>query len=81
MEPLAPCQELSECQVHRMTPDETRSFLLEGTGTAALAMVRADGWPHVAPVWFTLDGNDLLFNMGDNLVKDSNLQRDGRVWC
>jgi PPOX class probable F420-dependent enzyme len=65
--------------VHRMTPDETRAFLPEGTRTAALATVRADGRPHVAPVWFTLDGDDLLFNTGDNTVKGSNLQRDGRV--
>jgi PPOX class probable F420-dependent enzyme len=64
--------------VHMMTPDETRAFLLEGTHTAALATVRADGRPHVAPVWFTL-GDDLLFNTGENTGKGANLQRDGRV--
>src|SRR5215218_4718625 len=62
-----------------MTQDETRAFLLEGTRTAALATVRPDGRPHVAPVWFTLDGDDLLFNTGENTVKGANLQRDGRV--
>ena len=65
--------------MHRMTSDETRAFLLEGTRTAALATVRPDGRPHVAPVWFTLDGDDLLFNTGENTVKGANLQRDGRV--
>jgi PPOX class probable F420-dependent enzyme len=65
--------------VHLMTPDETRDFLLEGTRTAALATVRGDGRPHVAPVWFTLDGDDLLFNTGENTVKGANLRRDGRV--
>jgi PPOX class probable F420-dependent enzyme len=65
--------------VHLMTPDETRAFLLEGTRTAALATVRADGRPHVAPVWFTLDGDDLLFNTGENTIKGVNLRRDGRV--
>jgi PPOX class probable F420-dependent enzyme len=65
--------------VHRMTPDETRAFLLEGTRTAALATVRADGRPHVALVWFTLDGDDLLFKRGESTVKGANLQRDGRV--
>jgi PPOX class probable F420-dependent enzyme len=65
--------------VHRMTPDETRAFLLEGTRTAALATVRADGRPHVAPVWFTPDGDDLLFNTSESTVKGANLQRDGRV--
>ena len=65
--------------MHHMTPDETRDFLLEGTRTAALATVRADGRPHVAPVWFTLDGDDLVFNTGENTIKGTNLQRDGRV--
>jgi PPOX class probable F420-dependent enzyme len=65
--------------VQLMTPDETRAFLLEGTRTAALATVRADDRPHVAPIWFTLDGEDLLFNTGANTVKGANLQRDGRV--
>jgi PPOX class probable F420-dependent enzyme len=62
-----------------MTPDETRAFLLEGTRTAALATVRSDGRPHVAPVWFTLDGEDLLFTTGENTIKGANLQRQGRV--
>ena len=65
--------------MHRMTPDEIRDFLLAGTRTAALATVRADGRPHVAPVWFTLDGDDLLFTTGESTVKGANLQRDGRV--
>jgi hypothetical protein len=38
-----------------MTPDETRSFLLEGTRTGKLAIARAGGRPHVTPTWFTLD--------------------------
>jgi PPOX class probable F420-dependent enzyme len=65
--------------VHQMTQDETRAFLLEGTRTAALATVRPDGRPHVAPIWFTLDCDDLLFNTGENTVKGANLQRDERV--
>ena len=56
-----------------------RTFLLEGTRTAALATVRGDGRPHVAPVWFTLDGDDLLFNTGEDTVKGANLRRNGRV--
>jgi PPOX class probable F420-dependent enzyme len=65
--------------VQLMTPDEIRAFLLEGTRTAALATVRTDGRPHVAPIWFTLDGDDLLFTTGENTVKGGNLQRDRRV--
>jgi PPOX class probable F420-dependent enzyme len=62
-----------------MTPDETRAFLLAGTRTAVLATVRADSRPHVAPVWFTLDGDDLLFTTSESTVKGANLQRDERV--
>ena len=62
-----------------MTPEEIRDFLLEGTRTAALATVRVDGRPHVAPIWFTLDGDDLLFNTGEGTVKGANLRRDPRV--
>src|SRR5215212_3840257 len=62
-----------------MTPAETCAFLLEGTRTAALATIRGDGRPHVAPVWFTLDGDDLLFTTGENTVKGANLQRHGQV--
>src|SRR4051794_37216191 len=65
--------------MHLMTPDETRAFLLEGTRTAALGTVRGDGRPHVAPIWFTLDGDDLLFTTGEDTVKGANLRRDGRV--
>jgi PPOX class probable F420-dependent enzyme len=38
-----------------MTREETRAFLLDGTRTGKLATARADGRPHVTPIWFTLD--------------------------
>ena len=44
-----------------------------------LATVRADGLPHVAPVWFVLDGDTIVFNTGENTVKGKNLRRDPRV--
>ncbi len=62
-----------------MTPDEIRAFLLEGTRTAKVATVRADGRPHVAPVWFVLDGDDSIFNTGASSVKGKTLRRDPRV--
>ncbi|QPP05091.1 PPOX class F420-dependent oxidoreductase [Streptomyces bathyalis] len=63
----------------KMTEDEWRGFISEGTRTGKLSTVRADGSPHVAPVWFVLDGDDLLFNTGEDTVKGRNLARDGRV--
>ena len=62
-----------------MTPEEARRFLGEGTRTAKLATVRGDGRPHVAPVWFVLDGDDLLFTTWQATVKAANLRRDPRV--
>ncbi|GAA3501593.1 PPOX class F420-dependent oxidoreductase [Streptomyces prasinosporus] len=63
----------------KMTEDEWREFVSYGTRTAALCTVRADGSPHVAPVWFLLDGDEVVFNTGKETVKGRNLARDGRV--
>lgn len=64
---------------HKMTKDEWRRFLSEGTRTGKLATVRADGSPHLAPIWFLLDGDALVFNTGADTVKGRNLARDGRL--
>ncbi|MER7838603.1 PPOX class F420-dependent oxidoreductase [Streptomyces sp. NPDC096040] len=63
----------------KMTDEEWRGFVSHGTRTGKLSTVNADGSPHVAPVWFLLDGDDLVFNTGKETVKGRNLARDGRV--
>lgn len=63
----------------KMSQDEWRAFVSQGTRTAKLSTVRADGSPHIAPVWFLLDGDDVVFNTGKETVKGRNLTRDGRV--
>jgi PPOX class probable F420-dependent enzyme len=65
--------------VAKMTETERRRFLAEGTRTGKLATVREDGAPHVAPIWFVLDGDDLLFTTGANSVKGRAIRRDPRV--
>jgi len=62
-----------------MSDDERRAFLLEGTRTAKLATVRVDGRAHIAPVWFVLDGDVVVFNTGAGTVKGKALSRDPRV--
>lgn len=62
-----------------MTESEWRAFLAHGTRTAKLATTRADGRPHVAPVWFLLDGDDLVLTTGRDTVKGRTLARDPRV--
>lgn len=62
-----------------MGADERREFLAAGTRTGKLATVRADGRPHVAAVWFVLDGDDVVFMTGAATIKGRNLRRDPRA--
>lgn len=62
-----------------MSPEQRRAFLLHGTRTGTLATTRADGRPHAAPVWFTLDGDDVVFLTGADTVKGRNLRRAPRA--
>ncbi|MFC7220639.1 PPOX class F420-dependent oxidoreductase [Streptomyces polyrhachis] len=63
----------------KMTEEQWRAFVLAGTRTGKLATVRADGSPHIAPIWFLLDGDDFVFNTGAATVKGRNLARDNRA--
>ena len=63
----------------RMNRDEWRAFLSEGTRTGSLATVRRDGRPNVVPIWFVLDGDDLVFTTGSGSVKGHAMRRDPRV--
>jgi PPOX class probable F420-dependent enzyme len=65
--------------MQQMSDDRRRAFLLAGTRTGHLATTRADGSAHVAPIWFVLDGDDVLFTTGDETVKGRNLRRDPRA--
>lgn len=47
--------------------------------TAKLAVVRADGSPHVAPVWVDLDGDTVVFMTAANTIKGKAILRDPRV--
>ena len=62
-----------------MTTDQVRDFLGYRTRTAKVATVMQDGRPHVMPVWFVLDGEQLLFTTGADSVKGRNLRRDPRI--
>jgi PPOX class probable F420-dependent enzyme len=62
-----------------MSKGEARAFLAEGTRTGKLATVRKDGRPHVVPIWFVLDGDDVVFTTGAETVKGRALRRTGRA--
>ena len=51
-------------------PGWWREFILASPArTAKLAVVRADGSPHVAPVWADLDGDQVVFMTSADTVK------------
>lgn len=64
---------------HKMTPDDMYAFLREASRTGHLATVREDGRAHVAPLWFVLDGDDIVFTTFRESVKGGNLIRTGRA--
>jgi hypothetical protein len=59
-----------------MTPAEWREFLLFGTRTAKVATVRSSGYPHVAPAWPVLDGDEMVFTAGKTSIKGKDLLRE-----
>jgi PPOX class probable F420-dependent enzyme len=65
--------------MEEMDREEARAFLLEKPRTAKIATVRRDGRPHIAPIWFDLDGEDLIFTTWHETIKAENLRRDGQV--
>lgn len=65
--------------MRKMTDDERREFLSSGTRTGKLAWVARNGAPHVAPVWFVLDGDDIVFNTHSDSGKAKSLAREGRA--
>src|SRR5260370_16885414 len=65
--------------MREMTQDERRAFLMEGTRTGKLGITRRAGQPYVLPVWFVLDGDDVVFTTGAETVRGRALRRDGRA--
>ena len=62
-----------------MAPEEIREFLTQGTRTGKLAVLTPSGHPHVMPIWFVLDEDDIVFNTGATTVKGKHILSDGRV--
>jgi PPOX class probable F420-dependent enzyme len=56
-----------------------REILAETTHPGKLATITRDGSPTIAPIWFVLDGDDLVFNTGERLLKAQHLRRDPRA--
>lgn len=59
-----------------MSQAELREFLQDGTRTMHVATTGQNRRPHIAPVWFVLDGDDLVFTTWHASAKGKHLQRD-----
>jgi PPOX class probable F420-dependent enzyme len=62
-----------------MTKDAWRAFLLDGSRTAKVATVSEDGRPTVVPVWFDLDGDELVFETDGESAKARHLEANPNV--
>lgn len=56
-----------------------REFLAHGTKTGKLGFVASDGRPLVAPVWFVLEDETVVFNTGATTAKGKAISRDPRL--
>ncbi len=65
--------------MQEMTQEERRAFLMEGTRTAKIGVTRRDGRPYVLPVWFVLDGDNVVFMTGADTPRGRALRRDSRA--
>lgn len=68
--------------MYEMSREEWWGFASAGTRTGKLAVVRADGSPHVTPVWFLLhetpDGDELIFTTVKESLKGKAFRRNAR---
>lgn len=60
-----------------MTPQEIQEFLTANT-VLQVATIGADGWPHLAPMWYVMDGDRVVFRSFTKSQKIVNLQRNPR---
>ena len=65
--------------MREMTTDEALEFLATGTRTAKVAWVASDGRPHVAPIWFIVEGSDILFATSAEAGKSRAMRREPRI--
>ena len=61
-----------------MTAEEVTAFLNE-TSILQVATIGKDGSPHLAPMWFVMEGDTVVFRSFTRSQKIVNLQRDPRL--
>ncbi len=61
-----------------LSPGARHDFL-DRRNDGRLATIRADGWPHVTPIWFLWQAPVFLFSLGASRLHLSNLRSDARA--
>jgi len=61
----------------KLTPRQ-RAFLAEKR-FAVVGTANPDGSPHLAVMWYLLDGDDIVVNSAQGRIKDRNLAQDARM--
>lgn len=59
--------------------DDVRAFLDEKPYTAYLSTIDLKGFPHTVPVWFAVDGDDLISSMTTNRTRLKFIQANPRA--
>ena len=65
--------------MEKMDRTQAMAFLMAKARTGKLATVRPDGRPHVAPIWFIVDGETIIFTTWHTSVKAGNLTHNPRA--
>ena len=61
-----------------MTPAELQAFL-EEEQILQVATIGPDGSPHLVPMWYVMEGNQIVFRSFSKSQKIANLRRDPRL--
>jgi PPOX class probable F420-dependent enzyme len=65
--------------MERMSDAEWRKFVTTGTRTGKLAVTQPDGTPHVTPVWFLLDEDEVVFTTSETSLKGKALAHNPKA--
>lgn len=65
--------------MREMSREEAIKFLMTGTRPGKLATASPSGAPSVAPLWFTVDGDDVVFSTGRDSLKGRHLAVNPRA--
>ena len=63
----------------KLSRAECLSFMMARPRTGKIATVKPDGRPHVAPIWFALDGDELLFTTWHTTAIAVNLRHNPQI--